>query len=76
MMRIFKVKAKVSREVHGLGEGVSYVSLLVLASDERDVKALAEKYFQEEGLKKENFDILSIEEIKSRKGKVLGIIVG
>lgn len=76
MMRVFKVKAKVSQEVHESGEGVSYVSLLVLASDERDVKALAEKYFQEEGLKKENFEILSIEEIKSKKGKILGIIVG
>ena len=76
MMRLFKVKAKVSQEVHEFGEGVTYVSLLVLASNESDVKALAEKYFQEEGLKKENFEILSIEEIKSKKGKVLGIIVG
>ncbi|USS40475.1 hypothetical protein NF865_09255 [Thermococcus aggregans] len=76
MMRLFKVKSKVSRKVQELGEGTSYVSLLVLAKDEKEAENLVEKYFQEEGAKKENFEILKIEEIKPKEGEVLGVIVG
>jgi len=76
MTRVFKVKAKISQEVPEFGKGVRYVSLLVLADDESDVKVFAEKYFQEEGLKKENVEILDIEEIKFKKGGVLGVIIG
>lgn len=75
MLRIFKIKAKLERENSEVEE-VRYVSLLVLASNEWEAKTLVEKYFLEEGIKKENIKILSVEEMKFEKAQVLGVIIG